>query len=271
MNSKLAALACLIGCAAQAQIRPTSISVPPVVIYDFANGSMQVEVVATASIKTTDMPYDRGVAVRQALDLPAVYGWSKREMLLINGGSATGSTDRPEGLLVSSGNTASFASQKKLSADPKSDCEMRRRERLKLAGLLCVAEADQIRIGPFSNEAAATCRHAVQSGPLLVENNRATVCPTSPNERPSYRTVACTSGQQVKIIVTEKPIDLFELSKWLATDANGPRCDWALSLGDNFGSGAFYSPRNAYQLNKKSSFHGLGVYPVPSFIVVRQR
>ena len=256
---------------ATAQIARTSNQNPRVQVYEFEDGRMQTEVLSTSALKTTDMAADQGVAISKALRLPAVNKWSHRELLLVSAGYATNLSDRPDGLLVSNGNAASLPSRAELPAAPDDPCPLRHKARLKLSGLFCVKADGKTQVSRYSDEAAADCFQARQSGPLLVEDGHAAVCPRLANERPTHRTVVCVNGNRVKFIVTESPVDLFELSQWLAGDPAAPRCTWALNLSDSNSSGSLYTERKAYKPNKPVHFTGTGTNPVAAFIAVRQR
>ena len=250
--------------------------------FEFSNdGSLLVEVLPTAVLKTTQMRQNDGVSVRRAKDLPAFDSWTRREMVLINGGLSGISSDRPDGLLVSDGNAAALANRQKLRGQPDSDCALRQQDRLRLAGLLCVAQDGRLSIGKFdpdkvssgtsAQDKAGGCRHALQSGPLLVEDGRAAVCRRKPDEPAENRSAVCIVGDKVWLVVTTKPAQLDDLAMWLAGEPNKPRCQWALALGGGDAAGAVYTPRNVHQAGKKSTYFGLGALPVASFIVVRGR
>jgi len=265
-----------------ASIVPFDNDSPALKGFEFSNdGSLLVEILPTAVLKTTQMRQNDGVSVRRAKDLPAFDGWIRREMVLINGGLSGVSSDRPDGLLVSEGNAAALANRQKLRGQPDSDCALRQQERLRLAGLLCVTQDGRLSIGKFdpdrvsggtaAQDKTGGCRHALQSGPLLVEDGKAAVCPRKSDEPAENRSAVCVIGDKVWLVVTKKPAQLDDLARWLAGEPGKPRCQWALALGGGDAAGAVYAPKNVHQPGKQSSYFGPGALPVASFIVVRKR
>jgi len=257
--------------AAAAQvIRTSQIQSPPVQLYEFDTTDTTLEVVSTGALKTTEMRPNEGVSVRNALQLPAVSGWAQREMLLVSGGKSGSSSDRPDGLLVSSGRIASWSNLQRLPADAKSRCALRQTPRLRLSGLVCVDAANRVSIGKLTDETASyeNCRQAIQSGPLLVEGGKASVCERDPGDGAALYSVVCMrEGTRMAIAVTLSPVPIDDLATWLA----GAGCVTAMVLSSGNASGALYSSPQSYQLDGRRPRHaGPGSVPVASYVVVRR-
>nr|WP_297387883.1 phosphodiester glycosidase family protein [uncultured Roseateles sp.] len=266
----------LVPLAATAQvIRTSQIQSPPVQLYEFDTTDTTLEVVSTGALKTTEMRPNEGVSVRNALQLPAVSGWAQREMLLVSGGKSGSSSDRPDGLLVSGGRIASWSNLQRLPADAKSRCALRQTSRLRLSGLVCVDAANRVSIGKLTDETASyeNCRQAIQSGPLLVEGGKASVCERDAGEGAAMYSVVCMrEGTRMAIAVTLSPVPIDDLAAWLAgAGPAGAGCVTAMVLSSGNASGALYSAPQSYQLDGRRPRHaGPGSVPVASYVVVRR-
>lgn len=248
----------------------------PVELFEFPGNRVKVWVEATGSLKTTDMRPDEGVSIQDALkQLPAIADLGRRELLLVSGGRAGSRTDLPDGLLKSNGRLSSSTNLTKLRGSPAEDCALRRADRYRLSGLLCVRkDSGAVSIGKVTADIAglAACEHAIQSGPLLVEEGKPAVCDRDPSEVRSTYSVFCTRADgTLAVAVARKPVAIDELAKWLAEPRPaGADCQSAMALNVGKASGAVYTGPKSFQVvARKPRYSGPGTVPVPSFVVIQ--
>jgi len=235
--------------------------------FGFESSQYRLRVLATSAHKTTDMPTNSGVSIRQAGQMPVVANLLLREALVVNGGFSGSSTQIPVGLLITDGMAAAGPNFASRPAVAGSTCPLLATQRLQHAGLLCVNPENRVSIGRIDQVKYEECRQAVQAGPLVVEDGKVAVCPAEANEPRYARTVICTHEQRVEVLVTD-PLTLHELAVAL-TSPSGPvmgRCTQALNLSGDSSSGAIYSYRRSKARPIKEA--GRGTFPLPSMLVV---
>jgi len=194
------------------------------------------------------------------------------ELLIVNGGFSGSRTNVPVGLLISSGRMASTLDQQLRRGNPDDRCAARRVDRLRYSAVLCAAPG-KLRILAASREInLESCRDALQSAPILVEDGKPAICPDEADGPAYLRTALCQADDTMHLVVTAAPIHLFHLAEWLATPATngGLGCRQAMNLSGDTSSGAVLltargSP-NPQRLNL-----GPGNFPLPSLIVVQPR
>jgi uncharacterized protein YigE (DUF2233 family) len=216
---------------------------------------------------------DHGVSVREAANSTQVGSYTIRHALLLNGGFSSNPTSRPAGLLISDGDVVSLANVSVRLADTASACPYARTERLRLSGALCVAPNGRASIRPVDAMDGRECRQALQAGPILVEQSeQVAVCPASPDSQRALRTAICTRGHDVVVVLTTKPITLYDLAVWMAAPPKqrGLGCEAALNLSGDTSSGAVYFPGGIASLTGRVAV-GPGSYPLPSLILIHDK
>ncbi|OWQ90283.1 hypothetical protein CDN99_12985 [Roseateles aquatilis] len=260
-------------------IKRTPLTEPPVQLYEFSTGQARMEVLAIGALKTTEMQEsNQGISVRNARALSRIEELARREMLLVNGGRSGSSSDRPDGLLRSEGRLASWLNTQTTPAEPQSACALRRVARPQLSGLLCVDEAGNASLRKINDKSALAgiemCSHALQAGPMVVEQGRPAVCEREPREEWSHFSVLCAQGaDRMAVAVTNKPMQLDALAEWLAAPKpQGLGCENAMVLNNGPMAGAMYSLPQSYQVGTRGPFFaGPGKAPVASFVVVHPK
>ena len=279
----IAALACGFTAAAQAgEIRRTEHSVPrsagapaSAVEYEFDSRRMRLRVLPTVALKpNANSASTSGISVREAATLPSVRALMRSEMLLVNGGFSSSSTQRSAGLLISDGRAVSLPEFGVRRGDPANACAALRAERLRLSALLCVDAAGSVQVGPMSNADLDRCQQALQAGPLLLrKDGKADMCPAPAAEREYLRTVLCTRDTLVKVIVVLQPVSLYDLAQWLAKppSAQGPGCTAAMNLSGDTSTGAVYSAGGKQSAARGPDFAAAGSFPQASLLLISPR
>ena len=102
-------------------------------------------------------------------------------------------------------------------------------------------DSGAVSIGKVTADIAglAACEHAIQSGPLLVEEGKPAVCDRDPSEVRSTYSVFCTRADgTLAVAVARKPVAIDELAKWLAEPRpSGADCQSAMALNVGKASG----------------------------------
>jgi hypothetical protein len=226
-------------------------------------------------LTSRDLKDDRstspGISVREAAETPVVGRVVTLHALLFNGGMSESPSDRPSGLLVSDGAVVGLANFQMKRPDAKADCAAGQ-DRARQGGVLCVSRSGAVSIPDLAAVKPGECHEAVQGAPLLVDRRgEAAVCRPSGDDQ-AFRTAVCLRGQQLLVVVTQAPMALHDLARWLAAPAgpDGLGCDRALNLASGPSSGAVYFPGGLPSLTKPLRV-GPGSYPLPSLILVQSR
>lgn len=198
------------------------------------------------------------------------------DYLLVNGGLSAAQVDRPAGLLIANGKILSIPNYSRIKTDVRNSCPIPREAGFSLPALLCVDKAGTTTLGAFKGKGFMSCNHAIQAGPMLVEQGKASVCKSEPGKDLSRRTALCfTSGspeqRELKVIVTQSPVTLYHLARWLGAPVSqgGLACETAMNLGGGDSSGAALFTRD--RLNSPAIMAGDGTYPQASFLAVTVR
>ena len=230
----------------------------------------RIRVLTTQDLKDGPSGH-HGISVREGADTALVGRVIAKHALLFNGGFSETDTDTPAGLLVSDGAVVSLASYAMKRADPSSTCPLRRVERPRLSGVLCVSSTGSVSIDDVQKTNPGVCRQALQAGPILVEKSgEASVC--SEDTEAAIRTAVCIRRQQLLVVVTATPISLHALAAWLAAPAGtgGLGCERALNLSGDASSGAVYFPGGLASIKNRFKV-GPGTYPMPSLILIQSK
>lgn len=239
-----------------------------------------VEVVSVMQLRGARPSISEEVSVRDLLSNinrlePAIRPRPNADFLLLNGGFSSEPTSRPAGLLIAGARTLSTPNYSRVKGNPQSSCEVARLDRFRLSALLCVPQGGAPEIRGFHGEAFRGCKHAIQAGPLLVEQNKQSVCRPAANPETSVRTSLCITGDaatgaSLKVVVTQGPVSLFDLAEWLRSPApqGGLGCRVAMNLGGDTSSAAALFARSRKSPLEPSLVAGDGTYPQASFIAV---
>lgn len=252
-------------------------------VFSLALKDAKVEVMSVLQLRRAQPGASEEVSVRDLLSnvtrLPReMLPRPSSDFLLVNGGFSSEPTSRPAGLLISGGRTLSTPSYSREKGNLRSSCEFARLNRFRLSALLCVPKDGSVDIRSFSGESFKDCQHAIQAGPLLIEQSRPQVCRPSASPETSVRTSLCITGDaamdgRLKVVVTQEPIALFDLSVWMQTAVaeGGLGCKVAMNLGgDNSSAAALF--RRGRSVSAAPSFViGDGTYPQASFIAISTR
>jgi len=224
----------------------------------------------------------KAISVQEAVNKLVLLKISANEILLVNGGFSTSEPDHPSGLLVSGGKVLSIPSYAKVLGNPASSCPVLQTERYRLSGLLCVRRDGTLTVGAFDENTWNACYEALQVEPVLVgPKGSVAVCPSGEGEDKYYRTAVCTSKEvgpnmQLKVVVTNDPISLFELATWMTkrVSAGGLGCEDAINFSGDTSTGAAYQPppiTGSLLHRPISDSFGAGTYPLASFLVIEGR
>ena len=249
-------------------------------VFSADESSLQVKVLSATQLRKPT-GYDSAVNVsvrdlaRRGTSLRSVISRPPRsDLLLLNGGFSGSQADRPVGLLVVGGKTLSIPSYSRIPGERSGNCPHVRNERYRLSGLFCVRDGGQILVTSFSDGTFASCREAIQAGPVLIEQRQVAVCPKPVGSDLAARTAVCTDrapdGRSlVKFVVTRDPISLHDLASWMQKppERGGLGCDSAINLSGDDSSGAAFFQRNSKNL-AADLVVGEGSYPQASFLAV---
>jgi hypothetical protein len=245
-----------------------------VIAYTFKASDVHLHIVAAVTLRTESDPRS-SLSVRDLEAsgrlVPAPGKW----LLVSNGGFSGLRADRPIGLLIADGKILSLPDYSSVRGDPNNECLARQKDWYRFSGVLCAAKNGGIRIDELDEAVPESCQDALQAGPLLFDGARKNaICPTEITKAPYERTVVCTAGTMVSVLVTSGPVHLYDLASWLAahhganTKASAPgafaACTQAINLSGATSSGSFLHPRSG-----PTVFDGPGRFPQASFLVVR--
>lgn len=237
-----------------------------VVTYAFDASRMRVQVLPSTSLLGKAQRRGSGVSVQAAAELPGVRKLMRREMLLVNGGFSSSSTDRPAGLLISDGNAVTVPNYAVRRADPDNACPALRSERLRLSALLCVRADRSLSVGPMDDSAISRCEQAIQAGPVLLDKSGQPEVCASDDERAYIRTAICQRDTTVHVVLVLDPMTLYDLARWLAAPAadGGLGCQAAINLSGDTSTGALYGAGAGV----KPRLDGPGGFAQASFLLV---
>jgi hypothetical protein len=241
-----------------------------VVTYAFDANRMRVQVLlATSLLDRAQQRRGSGVSVQAAAELPAVRKLMRHEMLLVNGGFSTSTTDRPAGLLISDGNAVTVPNYAMRRADPDNACPALRSERLRLSALLCVRADHSLSVGPMDDDAISRCEQAIQTGPVLLDKSGQPEVCASNGERAYLRTALCQRDARVHVVIATDPMTLHDLARWLAAPPaeGGLGCSAAINMSGDTSTGALYSAG----AGSKPRIDGPGGFAQASFLLVTPR
>jgi hypothetical protein len=252
-------------------------------VFSLAGKDAKVEALSVLQLRRAQPGASEEVSVRDLLSdvnrlPPEMLPKPSSDFLLVNGGFSSEPTSRPAGLLITGGRTLSTPSYSRVKGLPQSSCEYTRSDRFRLSALLCVPKDGSADIRNFNGESFKGCHHALQAGPLLIEESKSAICRPSSSSETSIRTSLCITGDAAmdgsfKVVVTQTPIALYDLATWMqaAVDQGGLGCKVAMNLGGENSSAAALFKRGRSQLAGPSFVIGDGTYPQASFITISTR
>jgi uncharacterized protein YigE (DUF2233 family) len=241
-----------------------------VVTYAFDANRVRVQVLlATSLLDRAQQRRGSGVSVQAAAELPAVRKLMRHEMLLVNGGFSTSTTDRPAGLLISDGNAVTVPNYAMRRGDPDNACPALRTGRLRLSALLCVRADHSLSVGPMDDDAISRCEQAIQTGPVLLDKSGQPEVCASNDERAYLRTAICQRDARVHVVIATDPMTLHDLARWLAAPpaGGGLGCSAAINMSGDTSTGALYSAG----AGTKPRIDGPGGFAQASFLLVTPR
>lgn len=247
--------------AAAAEIEQQTRSIPaagggliPAMVFTVNTRKIYIDVLPASSLSQS-RPRDyadggsvsRVVSLKDAANSSEVGRLAVQRALLVNGGFTE--NDRPDGLLISRDEVVSLPNFATRPADLSNPCPALRVEHKRVSGAMCVTRDRNVSIQPIEKVNAAACYQALQAGPILVApGGHVDVCPvvdaTAKKIAAQLRTVVCLRGDNLSVVLTQAPAELYDMAKWLAapTADGGMACDSALNLAGGAASGAVYFP-----------------------------
>lgn len=241
------------------------------VSFDIARAD--VRVLATAPLVSPELDTLRGLPLRAALQPVTRRFRDPGELLLVNGGFSGSRTDRPVGLLITDGRVTSTPDFQLLRGNPNDVCAARRQDRPRYSGLVCATGAGQLLVLPLLAQTdLGTCRQALQSGPMVVENGKPAICPDEVQTRGYRRSVLCIAGPRAHVVLSEEPAHLHDLAHWLVrpTATGGLGCRDVINLSGDSSAGAAVV-EGGRTTRRGVTWLGDGTFPQASLLVVLPR
>jgi uncharacterized protein YigE (DUF2233 family) len=146
--------------------------------------------------------------------------------------------DVPVGLLIADGTVKSSIDTSPPRDPAGATCRLATESKYQYSGILCIADsATGWRIIDTADYKPQMCRHALQSGPMMIEKSgQVGICPTArTGTKPISRTAVCMDATNMAHFIYSEPIEIYTLANWLR---NGPlKCKVALSLSSGSQAG----------------------------------